>query len=45
MQINENREIRTPLKAGVSSCASQGLAVHAPHVAPVVLLLTDTNIM
>ena len=45
MQKTEDRETQTPLKAGVNSCASQWLAVPAAHVAPVVLLLNDTNIM
>jgi hypothetical protein len=34
-----DRVIRAPLKAGVNLCAPEGLAVSAPHVAPVVLLL------
>jgi hypothetical protein len=45
IQKTEDRETRTPLKAGVKSCAPQGLAVSAPHVAPIVLLLHDTNII
>ena len=45
IQKTEDRETRTLLKAGVNSCASQELAVSAPHVAPVVLLLHDTNII
>ena len=45
IQKTEDRETRTPLKTGVNSCVSKGLAVPAPHVAPVVLLLNDTNII
>ena len=33
------------LKTGVNSMRSGKLAVHAPLLAPVVLLLNDTNIM
>jgi hypothetical protein len=32
-------------KTGVNSGAPEGLAVPAPHVPPVVLLLSDTNII
>jgi len=37
---------RIPLKPGVNLGAPEGLAVYsAPHVTPVVLLLSDTNII
>jgi hypothetical protein len=32
-------------KPAVHACAPEGLAVHAPHVTPVVVLLNDTNII
>ena len=40
-----HRAIRTPLKPRVNSGAPEGLAVSAPLVTPVVLLLNDTNII
>lgn len=33
------------LKTGLNSCDSEGLEVSGPLVAPVALLLNDTNIM
>jgi hypothetical protein len=41
----KHRAIRTPLKPGVNSGAPEGIAVSAPLVTPVVLLLSDTNII
>jgi predicted choloylglycine hydrolase len=39
------RATRTPLHTGVNSGAQEGLAVSAPLVTPVVLMLSDTNII
>ena len=39
----KNRATRNPLKLGVNSCVPEGLAVHAPHVALVVLLLLQSR--
>jgi len=41
----KGRGTRTPLKPAVNSGALEWLAVPAPLVTPVVLLLTDTNII
>ena len=41
-QKTNDRTTRTPLKTGVNSCAPEGLAVHSPNMAPVVLLLKVT---
>ena len=42
MQKVNDRATRTPLKSGLNSGAPEGQAVHAPLVAPVVLLLLQT---
>ena len=39
----KDRATRTHLKTGVNSGAPEMLAVSAPHVAPVVLLLLQTR--
>jgi len=39
------RATRTLLKMGVNPGAPERLAVPAPHVTPVMLLLNDTNII
>jgi hypothetical protein len=41
----KDRGTRTPLKPAVNSGAPEGLAIPAPLVTPVVLLLNDTNII
>jgi len=45
IQKTKDRTTRTPLETdGVNSCAPVRLAVPAPHVTPIVLLLNDMNI-
>ena len=39
----KGRATRTPLKLGVNPGAPEGLAVPAPHVATVALLLIETQ--
>ena len=41
----KDRGTRTPLKQGVHSCAPEGYAIPAPQEIPVVLLLSNTNII
>ena len=42
LKIEEHEPRKKP---AVHSCAPEGLAVPAPHVTPVVVLLNDTNII
>ena len=44
-QKNKDWARRSPLNPGVNSCASEGLALPAPLMTPVVLLLNDKNII
>ena len=44
-QNTKDRATRTLQKSGVNSGTQEGLAVPAPRVTPVVLLLNDTNII
>ena len=41
----KDRATRPPLKTGVNAGAPEGLAVPAPHVTPIVLLLNYTSII
>jgi hypothetical protein len=44
-QKTKDRATRVPLKTEGNAGAPEGLAVHVPHVTPVVLQLNDTNII
>ena len=44
-QKSKDRATQTSLKTGVNSGILEGLAVPAPHMTPVVLLLSNTNII
>jgi hypothetical protein len=44
-QKTKDQVIRTLIKVGVNSSSPEGLAIPAPLVTPVVLLLNDTNVI